>query len=98
MVKRVPPLPLKLPLLLLGAIAHHDLDLRAHDILQRDVHARVVIQPCAAVLTAPHDLGPKVEHALGVGLGAHELALKAHVADIEEVGERVPAEERLHLG
>ena len=98
MVKRISPLSLKYPLLLLGPIAHQYLYLRTHDVLGSNIHPRVIFQPRASILAAPHDLGPKVENALGKGLSAHELALKAHIADVEKLGERFPAEEGLDLG
>ena len=98
MVERVSPLPLKHALLLLGSIAHQDLYLRTYNVLGSNIHPCVIFQPRASILAASDDLGPKVEDALGKGLGAHELALKAHIADVEELGERVAAEEGLDLG
>ena len=42
-MERVTPLPLEFPLFLLSLLAHHRLDLRAHNVLWGDVHACIVL-------------------------------------------------------
>jgi len=97
-MERVAPLPLEFLLFLLCLLAHHCLDLRTHNVLWGDVHARIILQPRASIPTALYDLRPKVEYVVRVRLCAHEFALETHIPDEEQLGEGVAAEEGLDLG